>query len=457
MRHLARLSLSSLGRARVCPGSAVLPWVRSRNVPAVVGNGTHDWIDVTARLDGAVREWGRAAGRGELDDIATRWELWGEARETFGRYVRGLGGCPVPPEGLTEVALCLLEDGDVVPVKGSKGDYEMPPDGLIAGTLDAMWCERDVWRDGRYETEAVPFLWPDARTPRVFPGSRLFVPDWKTGDAVTTPPAAFNWQIKGAALLAARWTGGPLVLPALGLIDGGPVRWEMETDRHGAAIVLDEAALAGIEAEIRRVVARVRAQNPQNPEVETGPHCTYCPAKTACPAHVAAPRAMIEAIPNPKAVGPLTRDEARRLLPIVLAVEPARKAALDALKAHVDVESPIDLPDGRRWYPGEEPDGYAFATGPTFEALVEALMPFVGEERAVEVAHGAFRTTKDALWEALNSVLDPLNEERKAAGLKRIVKKQVAEPMFERLAKVGAMTERRSIEYRARWPKGEKA
>jgi hypothetical protein len=411
-----------------------------------VGSAVHE------QIDGAVREWGRAADRGELADIADRWELWGEARGDFFRYVRGLGGCPVPPEGLTEVALCLLEDGSVVQANGGKGQYDMPPDGLIAGTIDALWCERTVWCGGAYETEVVPFLWPDAGPPRLFPGSRLFVPDWKTGEAVTTPPAPFNWQIKGAALLAARWTGAPLALPALGLIDGGPVRWEMELDRHGAAVVLDEGALASIEAEIRRVVARVRAQDPEHPEVEMGPHCAYCPAKAACPAHVAAPRAMIEAIPDPKAVGPLTRDEARRLLPLALAVEPARQAALAALKRHADAEGPIEIPDGRVWE-GAEATRWDFDVKATFDALVDALSPFVGEERALEIAHDAFKTSKEALWDAISAAIDPLNEQRAKENLKRITKKSIAEPMFEGLVKAGAMTERTIIEYEARWPK----
>src|SRR5262245_43531805 len=134
----ARLSLTRLDRARICPGSVVLPRVRNRGVPAAIGNGTHDWID------GAVREWGRAAGRGELADIADRWELWGEARTTLFRYVRGLGGCPVPPEGLTEVALCMLEDGSVVQVRGAGGHFEEPEGTILLGVIDALWCERDV-------------------------------------------------------------------------------------------------------------------------------------------------------------------------------------------------------------------------------------------------------------------------------------------------------------------------
>lgn len=435
---MRRLSLSSLGRVRVCPGSAVLPQIQSHSLPAAIGNAGHDWID------SAVRSWTSVRGRANLVDIADRWELWGESRETFFRYVRGLGNEPPVPEGtITEQPLALLEDGSVVPVRGGRGEYEAPEGTIIAGTLDAMWPERD----------GVPswFLYPDGGAPRVDPADVLVISDWKTGGAESTPPPRFNWQLKGQALLASRWTGARRVLPMLGLIDGGPVRWETEQDRHGFAVVLDEVELASIEREIRRIVAVVDAQDPDAPKVVTGAHCSFCPARAACPAHVAAPRAMIAAVPDPKAMGPLSREEAHQLLPIVLSVGPARESALVALKEHVRLHGPIALPDGRLWGLGEA-KRVEFNTAGAFDALVDALIPLVGEDEALRQAQDAFRTTRDAVYEAVSRTVDEVNAERKQRGEKRVTKKSIVDPMFETMKKSGAMTYRTIEEFEARWP-----
>lgn len=435
---MRRLSLSSLGRARVCPGSAVLPQIPSRNVAATIGNAGHDWID------SAVRSWSSIRGHADLADIADRWELWGEARETFFRHVRGIGGePPVPEGGITEQSLALLADGSVAPVRGGKGEYEAPEGTIIAGTLDAMWPERDG--------KASWFFYPDGGAPRVDPEDTLVIVDWKTGAADATPPPRFNWQLKGQALLAARWTGARRVLPMLGLIDGGPVRWEFEQDRHGYAVALDERDFGAISAELHRVVDAIDAQDPESPKVVTGAHCSFCPARAACPAHIAAPRAMIQAVPNPKALGPLTDEEATQLLPIVLAVGPAREAALNALKAHARARGPIRLPDGRLWGPGEA-RRTVFDTAGAFDALVDALAPLVGEDEAIRRAQAALCATREAVYEAVSAAVDKLNDARKSRGEKRITKKSVAEPMFEAMTASGAMTYRTIEEFEARWP-----
>ena len=424
---------SSLHRARVCPGSAVLPRVQNVGLAAAIGNATHEWIDRAVAEHIAIR------GLGPVEDIAARWELWGEARDTFLRYVRGLGEPPVPPEGLTEVSLGLFEDGHVEQIRGGRGEYDGPTDLLFALTIDALWPEVDD-KPGH-------FTWEDA--PVTPEGATLAVVDWKTGDAVTTPPAQHNWQIRAGAAVAAKWTGARRALPMLGLIDGGPVRWEVPTDRRGYALVMGPDELAAAEAEVRRVVARVKAQDPERPEVITGAHCAWCPARVTCPAHVAAPRAMVAAGAGIHP-GALTREQASELLTLAIATKDALKMADRALRDHVLAYGPIRLPDGRLWGP-RETQRLDFETAGTFEALVAALTALVGGARAEELAHAAFETSRTALYDAMSVAVDERNE-RRAPGEKRLTKKGVMEQLLATLAMAGASTERTVVEWEARWP-----
>lgn len=425
---------SSFHRARICAGSAVLPRVPNVGLAAAIGNATHEWIDR------AVSEWTHVRGLGPVEDIADRWELWGEARTTFLRYVRGMGGPPVPAEGLTEVALGLFEDGRVEQIRGGRGEYDGPEDLLFALTIDALWPEVDG-KPAHLAWEAAPVA-PE--------GATLAVVDWKTGEAITTPPAAFNWQIRAGAALAAKWTGAKRALPMLGIIDGGPPRWEVPTDSHGYALAMGEDDLAAAEAEVRRVVARVKAQDPEDPAVVVGAHCAYCPSRFACPAHITAPRAMVEIVPRLPSAGPLTRTQARELLTLLIATKEAMKSADAALRDHVLVHGPIRLPDGRVWGP-EEKVRLDFDTAGTFDAAVTSLAPLVGEDRALELVHAAFGVTRGNLYDAVSAAVDERNE-RRSPGEKRVTKKAVMEQLLAAARAVGAVTERTIVEWETRWP-----
>lgn len=420
---------SSFHRARICAGSAVLPRVPNVGLAASIGNATHDWIDR------AVSEWASIRGLGPVDDIADRWELWGEARDTFLRYVRGLGEPPVPAEGLTEVSLGLFEDGHVEQIRGGRGEYDGPEELLFALTIDSLWPETDG-KPAHFDWDVNP-LAPE--------GSTLAVVDWKTGEATTTPPAAHNWQIRAGAALAAKWTGARRALPMLGIIDGGPVRWEVPQDRHGYALAMGPDELAAVEGEIRRVVAKAKAQDPERPEVVVGAHCAYCPARFACPAHITAPRAMVELVPHVQP-GALTQEQAGDLLALTIATKEALKMADAALRDHVLAHGPIALPDGRVWGPQEQAR-LSFDTAHAFDAAVATLAPLVGIERALELVHGAFGTTRGGLYDAVSVAVDERND-RRPPGEKRVTKKAV----MEQLLAAAAPTARTVVEWEVRWP-----
>lgn len=429
-----RRSLSALDRLRVCPGSGVLPAIANRGVDAAVGSAVHDWIHVAATE-------GEREANAERGAIADAWELAGEARERFHRILQALDGCPAPAVALTEVALALLEDGAVVPIDGGRGEYPEITGLVLPGTIDAMWCEIDG--------QPVEFEVVDGRL-RCPAGAVLWVVDWKTGQDEYVTPIRYNWQLRGAAVLAARWTGATEVIIAIGFVDERGLRWETLADRWGRALALGPAELDAAESEARQIVARVAAQDPACPTVVRSEHCGFCPARIACPAFVAGPRAMLAAVPDP-APGPLTRAQAVELLPLVIQTKRALKMAEDALKDHAREHGAIPLPGGKVW--GAWPTRKAtFDTLLAFPLVVEALAPIVGEERATAIAHAVFRTSKDALWDGLGEAVDEENVRRKDRGEKRLTKKSVAEALFGALLEAGAMVEEIGEEFEARWP-----
>lgn len=428
-----RRSLSALDRLRVCPGSAVLPSIAHRNAEAAVGNAVHAWIHVAASE-------GESTANARRGAIADEEELAGEARERFHKLVHGLDGCPAPAVAITELALALLEDGTVIPTEGGKGRYPAIPGLVLPGTIDAMWCELDG--------EPVPFEWV-GNHPRAPRGAILWVVDWKTGDEEYVTPIQFNRQLRGAAVLAAKWTGAEGVVIAIGYIHGGAPSWEVLTDKYGRALVLGARELQAAEDDVRGIVADALAQDPAAPTLVVSTHCGWCDSKISCPAFVAAPRAMIAAVDTTP--GALTRDQAEQLLPLVMATKKALALADAALKAHAREHGPIAVPGGKEWGP-KATVKTSFETAATFPALLEALIPIVGEERASELAHAAFETSKGAIWDAVGAAVDAENEARKARGEKRMTKKSVAEALFAALKASGATIETPGEEFEARWP-----
>lgn len=429
-----RRSLSALDRLRVCPGSGVLPTIAHRGVDADVGSAVHDWIHAAA-TEGA-REANAQRGA-----IADAWELAGEGRERFHRLLDALDGCPCPPVAVTELALALLKDGSVVPIQGGRGQYPEIPGLVLPGTIDAVWCEIDG--------QPVEFEVIDGQL-RCPKGAVLWVVDWKTGDCEYVTPIRLNWQLRGAAVLAARYFVASSVAIALGFVDEWGLRWEVRTDRWQRALPMTAAELDIAESEAREIIGRVAEQDPANPTVVRSEHCRFCDSKISCPAFVAAPRAMIEAMVDGKP-GALSRDQAKVLLPIVMQTKRAVEMAENALKDHAREHGAIPLPGGKEWGPGETLKA-TFDTALAFPIVVDALTPIVGEKRALEIVHAAFGASKTSLGDAAGLAVDEENARREERREKRLVKKHVREAMFGALSEAGAMTETIGEEFEARWP-----
>jgi hypothetical protein len=214
---------------------------------------------------------------------------------------------PVPAGAIAEVPLGYWPDGNVRRVEGGAGRY-VDEGQILSGTIDVMWAD---------ETDN-PEMCPE--------GSTLWIVDWKTGAEEHVPPVDRNWQLRGAAVLAARWTGAQRVIPAICYVNAGECAEAVRANvsyqgRWEVGAPLDAAALDAVEAEMRAVLARARGegdgragvhavprrgqvvggevhpdradegaalgQRVDQPSVGPlilGPHCDHCPARGACPA-----------------------------------------------------------------------------------------------------------------------------------------------------------------------------
>lgn len=412
----ALLTLSGLQQAATCPGSVVLPRIGNTSAKADIGSALH--------------EVNAAHGEGrevDFDEVADRWNLEGKDRAVFWARARALE-LQIPEGALYEVPLCLRADGTVEPCQGARGEYLVPDDALVAGTLDILFATPGGLRDGRW-CSVDDVLW---------------TPDLKTGSDAHVAPIGRNWQARGSALLGARWTGAEAVVPAIVFPgpDGGT--WDVPL-RHGRPVPLWRDELAGIEADVRRLAATVAEQEErfragQLPRLVTGAHCTYCAARPGCPAHVAEARALATGEAG-LAPGPLTREQARRAAGMI---GPARKAleALEAvLKDDVALHGPIALGDGRVYGPVEE-ERLVFDVRALYQALRAELDPLVGEEEGARITDRAFKATKDGIYQAIGDA-------HEAVGLKK--QKKAA---FERVtAKPGVATSVPGERWTAHYPK----
>ena len=307
-------TLSQLGLVAACPGSASLHrYAREGDRAPTLGRAIHALLeDMTdgSFCRGEPYEPEKLAAMFELDaDDAGRLAF-------LAAHLR----LPVPPGALAEVPLGYWPDGSVRRVEGGAGSYR--DDGqILSGTIDAMWAEPEpLWTmDGMTDRGGGAPSW-------CCPGrSTLWIVDWKTGAEEHVPPIDRNWQLRGAAVLAARWTGAQRVIPAICYVNAAECaeavregrvyagRWEV-----GAP--LDAAALDEIEREMLAVLARARGEGDANlreqarradgaggsaqsdgdgegldagggrvagerrPSLVLGPHCDHCNARGACPA-----------------------------------------------------------------------------------------------------------------------------------------------------------------------------
>lgn len=238
----AKLTGSSLERARHCPASHALSAVRQDSAAAARGRGVHGYLELIA------------SGADPSDALAG---LADEARSVCEK----IDPAQVP-RGEPEVAFAYhVRKGTARRTAAKSRAYDGDDLAEVHGTVDL------VLRDDT---------------------GRLVVIDWKTTRHTFDVEAA-RIQLEFYALCAAREAGEERAGCAIAVItDDGAVAW------HRWA--LDEEDLARVAALVRRVWQGVqdaraaRAQHertsaaPWVPDTARGTWCTYCPAQIYCPA-----------------------------------------------------------------------------------------------------------------------------------------------------------------------------
>jgi hypothetical protein len=407
-------SASSLPLVSVCAPSAVLPAVRHVNHQSVMGDALHDHMRDRSALgiDEAMRRIG---------DLAKRYNLDEREAGIFAARCRSFEW--VPPGGsFGEVGLCLREDGSVVRVKGSKGQYEMPDDAVTAGTLDVFWAE------------PTPLDLSDPAHPRCHPGSVLWVVDYKSGDDSYVHPVESNAQLAAQAVLAARFTGATQVVPAILFIRKGQGEWDAPDAAWGPK------RLEAAEKQIRETVNRVRLEKAAldrgDPlHLVEGPHCEWCPAKTRCPAHTGIFKQIL-AGSVPWGDAPLSAEERVWLAERLSMIESIGKKGRALLRADVDVNGPVSLSDGNIWGP---------VPGKQTQIVGKVALPIL-QESLGELAEQAVETnvTRESVERAVKAFCE-------AAGIERGVAPRVRQIMAK-LGEAGALLDVPRVEYRAHKP-----
>ena len=416
----AVLTLSGLQQASVCPGSAVLPRIGSTSTKADIGSALHEFNAIRG-------EHGKMAADEQGDAIADRWSLEGKDRAVFFARARSLD-LGIPDGALFEQPLCLRADGTVEPITGGRGEYHVPDDAIVAGTLDILFATPEPIQDGAW-------------CPR---DSVLWAADLKTGDDAYVPPIARNWQARVSALLGARWTGADVVVPAIVFPSTTGSSWDVPM-QHGRPVPLRRKELEQIDADVRALHSTVMAQAERVaagkvPKLVTGTHCTYCPARAGCPAHVSEARSLIAGELG-LTMGPLTREQAVKAAGLLGPARAAVKALEEALRAHVEAFGPLPLPDGKVYGPTTVEDT-TYHTRGTYQAMIEEFEPIVGAELADQIASNAFKATK-------GSIYDAIDEAHTFAGMKRQKKNA-----FERIVSTpGVVTKEQSVRWWAHYPK----
>jgi len=318
-------SLSALGRGDACPGSGLLPQVRSQADAASMGSAQHGHLHMRAVIgvDEALRR---------LPEVAARWGLSEEDASILAWRCRQFEWSP-PTGAIAEVALALFEDGSVARVKGARGEYEAPPGTVTAGTIDVLWAEPD------------PIVIGSDGAPMCPPTSTLWVADYKCGDPANVAPVLTNMQLQGAAVLAARWLKARRVVPAIIFPNEGP---QGEWDVPEAPWTLDNLAI--FERRIVDVQRRRLAivNGTAKLEVNEGSWCTFCQASLACPAKIATFKAIAG---DPLPMDPRVFDEkqVRWLAAHLKEIERFAARAREVLVEHCQENGPIDLGNGLAW------------------------------------------------------------------------------------------------------------
>lgn len=416
-------SSSSLPLVHACLGAWALPHGgRNENPDARMGDALHEHMDHRAKL-------GIGEAMRQLEAVADRHQLNARQRSIFLARARHFEWCP-PPGAYGEVALCLLEGGDVVRMVGGKGQYRWPAGAITGGTLDLTWCEIDG--------EPVPFDLTDPEHPRCPPRAVLWAPDMKTGDEDNVDPVEHNWQILTNALLAMRWTGARAVVPGVIYWRKGPGEWEVPPRAWGEREArAHEHALVARLLDLREEQTRAARGEPLT--LTTGQQCTYCPARSRCPEHTALVHLAATGRVVPQSAAPLTPEArvwlAQHLAPMERAIRDMRATLI----ADVQANGPIDLGGGEVW--GPTPNK---RTQIVVDQALPVLAEVLGEDRAAATVER--KITRDAIEEAAAEAL--------AATGKRRGRAAIVKQAYAKMGEAGALVTEEGVQYRAHKAQG---
>jgi hypothetical protein len=299
---VASWSASVAERVYQCPASAVLP-----QAPSEVGEAAERGTAIHSYMEALAVGVDRAQA---LERVPAQWRSTCEP-------------LPSPPAGARpEVSYAIHCETGLARELGERigRAYELRP-GEVAGTADVVK--------------------PSA--------GHVLVQDYKTGRS-EMPPAVVNRQLAFLAYAAATSYGASYATVQLVHIDeSGGVRID-SADMDA----LDLVSAQVMVREIGRAVERARAvvDAGRTPDVRTGSHCRYCPARLSCPARVSLIRAVTSEDIQARFGELLTGGQEEQALSLCEAAEQvvADLRAQLVLRATTD---PIRLSDGRVYGPLE--------------------------------------------------------------------------------------------------------
>jgi hypothetical protein len=409
---------SSHGKARLCPGSTALPKGAFENPKADPGSALHEHLADRVNL-------GTQGAFSRIQEVALNWELDEGETRIFEARCRTFNYHP-PRGALAEVPLALLSDGRVVRVEGARSVYQAPPETILPITIDLIFAEPE------------PLVCNEDGSVKCPEGSVLWTPDYKTGRDEYVDPVEYNRQALDSALIAGKFTGARLVMPAICLVRRGEGEWDVRRDAQGNAKPYTMDELAWLEQEIRETheacveqESRYAAGEPLR--LVEGLHCGWCGARDSCPAKLAMIRSVVtgELQAPSRSAGPLTVEHAAQLAQIKPQLQRWLAKADDVLKTFADEHGAIPVGEGRVYGPHEVEED---------EIHVEAAIPIVAAEIGPKFAQKAVRPasmSKTALNDAIRDSLEASGVKRQgAATQRRVYAKMLASGALGKVKKV---------------------
>ena len=412
---------SSYSKAHHCPGSTALPKGAFENPKADPGSALHEHLADRVNL-------GTKGAFSRLQEVALAWELDEDETRIFEARCRTFTFQP-PQGALAELPLCLLADGSVVRVEGARSVYQAPPTAILPITIDVIWSEPEplvVGEDGSVTCPA---------------GSVLFVPDYKTGKDEYVDPVEHNRQALAGGLVAAKFTGARLVLPAILFVRRGEGEWDVRRDSLGNPKPYTMDELAWLEQEILDTHQACAEQERRYAAGEPlrlveGLNCGWCGARDSCQAKLAMIRSVVSGelvVPGGAALS-LTEEQATKLAEIKPQIARWLAKADAVLKTYVDERGrPLNMGEGRVYGPHEVQED---------EILVEEALPIVAAEIGPEFARAAVKPasmSKTALDEAIKASLEDRGVKRQGSATQRRV--------YAKLLQTGALRKVRKVKY----------